>query len=157
LGPESFPADKDDDRDHPEGGRDECDPYPLHLSGRGFAIAAAKCPPLDFLPLTAFSIENEEQQDKVENNEADREGVHGGVNAGRTRHVPLPHRSHRSAVPLSRLRPRCEDDLEGPLCQVRSRAISKSAWEDDREAEVVGYADRRPIVRDHGSVWMLDR
>lgn len=40
---------------------------------------------------------------------------------------------------------------------VRSRAISKSAWEDDREAEVVGYADRRAIARDHGSVWMLDR
>lgn len=125
LGPESFPADKDDDCDHPEGGRDECDPYPLHPLGRGFAIAAAKCAPLNLLPLSAFSIENEEEQDKVENNEADREGVHGGVNAGRTRHVPLPQRSHRSAVPLSRLRPPCEDDLEGPLCRVRSRAISK--------------------------------
>jgi hypothetical protein len=44
----------------------------------------------------------------------------------------------------------------GP-CVEYAPAQSASAWEDDREAEVVGYADRRATARDHGSVWMLDR
>jgi hypothetical protein len=43
---------------------------------------ATKCAPLDFFPLRAFRIENEEQQNEVESYQQDRKGVHGGMNAG---------------------------------------------------------------------------
>jgi hypothetical protein len=64
------------------------DPRAIPSLGRRFAVVTTKCAPLDFLPLRAFRIENEEQQDEVESNETDSESIHGRFNAGEARHVP---------------------------------------------------------------------
>jgi hypothetical protein len=40
--------------------------HPIVSLLRTFAVVATKCPPLKFLALRAFRIEDEEQQDEVE-------------------------------------------------------------------------------------------
>ena len=68
------------------------------LGGRGFAIAATKCSPFEFIALRTFGVQDEEQQEEVENYQQDRKSVHAGVNAGGAIHVPLPQRRHRAPL-----------------------------------------------------------
>jgi hypothetical protein len=92
-----------------------------------------KCTPLDFLPLCAFRIENEEQQDEVESNETNIKSVHGGFNAGGARHVPSAamksqrrhHVSRRNAEVGLDVR---EAELAGSAAQLVTSLIAETRW-----------------------------